>query len=233
MPMRGGDADQDADIRNTWDANAQAWTSAVREGRIASRSAGTDAAIVDAVARLRPGRVADVGCGEGWLARRLALELGREVWGFDGSGRLIAAARAMHQGGTYAVLAYEDLVERPEALRGPYDVVVCNFALFGENVAPILAALRQSLNGGGRLLIQTLHPWTACGEAAYKDGWRQETFAAMGTGDWRPMPWYFRALESWLCEIGAAGLVPAECREPVDAATGKPLSLILNCAAKP
>ena len=231
--MRRRDTGRDADIRSTWDANAVPWTSAVREGRIASRSAGTDAAIFRAIARLRPGRVADVGCGEGWLARRLALELGCEVRGFDGSERLIAAARAVHQGGTYAVLAYEDLVERPEALRGPYDVVVCNFALFGENVAPILAALRQSLEEGGKLLVQTLHPWAACGEAAYRDGWRQETFASMGSGDWRPMPWYFRTLESWLREIRAAGLVPAECREPVDAATGKPLSLILSCAAKP
>ena len=231
--MRGGDADRDADIRSTWDANAGAWTSAVREGRIASRSAGTDEAIFRTIARLRPGRVADVGCGEGWLARRLALERGCEVHGFDGSERLIAEARAAHPNGAYAVLTYEDLVERPEALRGPYDVVVCNFALFGENVASILAALRPSLKEGGRLLIQTLHPWTACGEAAYADGWRQETFAAMGSGDWRPMPWYFRTLETWVGEIRAAGLVLDECREPVEARTGKLLSLILSCAAKP
>lgn len=59
----------------SWDANAAAWTDAVRSGQIASRRLATDAAAVDAVVRAVDGRVArvlDVGCGEGWLSRALA-----------------------------------------------------------------------------------------------------------------------------------------------------------------
>ena len=79
--------------QSSWIANASAWTDAVREGRIASRKNGTDAAIVEAC-RAHPGMtVLDVGCGEGWLSRALASS-GATVVGVDASEPLIIAARA-------------------------------------------------------------------------------------------------------------------------------------------
>jgi hypothetical protein len=45
----------------SWQANADAWTSAVREQRIESRRLVTDAAILQAVLALSPARVLDVG----------------------------------------------------------------------------------------------------------------------------------------------------------------------------
>src|ERR1700689_2940465 len=61
----------DAKIVESWRNNAHAWTSAVREQRIDSRALVTDRAIVDAVLARAPRSVLDIGCGEGWLARRL------------------------------------------------------------------------------------------------------------------------------------------------------------------
>ncbi|MFT5446324.1 MAG: 2-polyprenyl-3-methyl-5-hydroxy-6-metoxy-1,4-benzoquinol methylase [Gammaproteobacteria bacterium] len=61
-------------LRSSWELNAQLWTAAVRESIIASRAAGTDQAIVDAVIRCKPRSVIDIGCGEGWLMRRLSRE---------------------------------------------------------------------------------------------------------------------------------------------------------------
>lgn len=49
----------------SWQANADAWTAAVREQRIESRRQVTDAAIL----ALAPLRILDLGCGEGWLRR--------------------------------------------------------------------------------------------------------------------------------------------------------------------
>lgn len=223
--------DRSDDLKRCWDVNAALWTTAVREKRIPSRSAGTDQAIVDAVQGLNPRRVIDVGCGEGWLVRRLINDLGCEAVGIDGSAQLIANAVAAHEGGTYRVLTYERLVAQPDKLAGPYDVAICNFALFGESLAPILNALRKSLAPGGTLLIQSLHPWFACGDDDYSDGWRQETFSTLTTGNWAPMPWYFRTLGSWLKGIERAGLAMIACQEPLDPETRKPLSLILRCVS--
>ena len=92
---------KDRRILESWHANAGRWTAAVRSGAIASRRAGTDSAIlgaiVEAVARLLPacipGHVLDLGCGEGWLTRRLRAEAGCRVTGADGSAELVRLAR--------------------------------------------------------------------------------------------------------------------------------------------
>ena len=215
-------------LLQAWNANAAAWTAAVRERAIPSRIAGTDQAIVDAVRAVRPARVLDVGCGEGWLARRLHAETGCAVIGIDGSAPLIAAARAADPDGSYRLLSYEAAIAQPAALGCPYDVAVCNFALLSETLAPLLGVLASGLAPFGVLLIQTLHPWAACGEEPYRDGWREETFAGFGSGRWQPMPWYFRTLESWHGEIRAAGLALTACREPRDPGTLRPLSLLLQ-----
>ena len=217
-------------LLQAWEANAAAWTAAVRERAIPTRIAGTDQAIVEAVQALRPARVLDVGCGEGWLARRVRRETGCEVTGIDGSAPLIAAARAADPHGSYRVLSYREAIAQPSALGGPHDLAVCNFALFGESLAPLLGAVASALAPRGALLIQTLHPWAVCGEQPYRDGWREETFAGFGGDRWQPMPWYFRTLESWYAEIRAAGLALAACREPRDPATLRPLSLLLQLA---
>jgi len=68
----GDRALSEAKIVESWRNNAHAWTSAVREQRIDSRALVTDRAIVEAVLARAPRSVLDIGCGEGWLARRLA-----------------------------------------------------------------------------------------------------------------------------------------------------------------
>ena len=214
----------DDELRASWDANAAPWTDAVRGGAIASRRAGTDAAVLDAVGA-GPGRVLDVGCGEGWLARALAAR-GFDVEGIDGSAALIEAA-ARSGGGTFRRLGYDEAAADPSTLGGPFDTVVCNFALLGDPLAPLLAALRTATMPGGRLVIQTVHPITA-GEP-YADGWRTERFEAFGTGEWRSMPWYFRTFAGWLAEIHRAGWRIENCREPLDPVAARPLSLLLVC----
>jgi 2-polyprenyl-3-methyl-5-hydroxy-6-metoxy-1,4-benzoquinol methylase len=214
-------------LTESWTINAAAWTRAVRGGQIASRRLATDAAVIDAVAARRPRQVLDVGCGEGWLARALG-ERGIEVTGVDVSPPLVEAARASG-GGTFEVLEYAEAARAPERLGGPYDVAVCNFALLDEDVVPLLAAIRARLAPGGALVIQTVHPWAARGEAPYADGWRTETFAGFGEGFGAAMPWYYRTLGSWVRCLSAAGLAISELREPLHPETGGPASLLLVC----
>lgn len=209
----------------SWMINASAWTDAVRGGAILSRTRGTNAAIIDAVLELGPKRVLDVGCGEGWLARALH-EHGVEVFGFDVSPVLVEHAREAG-GGSFLVCTYEEFVAEPERVGSNYDVVVCNFSLFDEKIAPVLRAIRSRLVGGGRLIIQTIHPWTGRGDAEYADQWRVEEFSEVGSDAWDPMPWYYRTLESWVTLLYDCGYGSVALREPKDPAGGDPLSLLI------
>lgn len=219
-------ADRSARMLRSWDSNADAWTDAVRERRIASRRAGTDDAIVAAVLRTKPARVLDVGCGEGWLARALATH-GCRVVGIDASEALVASAQNLG-GGTFVAMTYGEISARASELGAPFDVAVCNFSLLEADLAPLLDALRSALDPRGRLVIQTVHPWVANGSERYVDGWREETFASFGGGFTAPMPWYFRTLASWIEAIGASRFAIERIVEPVDAASGRPLSLLIE-----
>jgi 2-polyprenyl-3-methyl-5-hydroxy-6-metoxy-1,4-benzoquinol methylase len=226
----------DARLRASWDANAAAWTVAVREQRIPSRRAGTDAAIVAACAGRVADRVLDVGCGEGWLARAIA-HPSRDVVGIDGSVALIEQARALPMPGVrFAAVSYEQCIAGAEAdeheLAGMWNLIVCNFALLGDPLSPLLGALARRLAPDGRLLIQTVHPWPAMGDGPYECGWREEQFQGFGVTFPDTMPWYFRTLRSWHRELDAAGLDIRQMEEPLHPETRRPLSLLLHCASR-
>jgi SAM-dependent methyltransferase len=220
--------DQDDRIRTSWDDNSALWAEAVRRNAIRSRGAGTDAAIFDAVARLSPASVLDIGCGEGWLARRLTRDLGCRTVGVDGSADLVRLAREADPQGDYRLADYDAVAADPALLGGPFDAVAANFALLAEDVTGLLRALLDAAPRGA-LVVQTVHPWSACGVAPYRDGWREETFSGFGAGSWRPMPWFFRTLESWHAALASAGWRIEALREPIDPDSGRPLSLLMSC----
>jgi SAM-dependent methyltransferase len=213
-------------ILRSWDENAGRWADAVRGGSIRSRAVATDAAIVAAIAELEPSSILDLGCGEGWLVRRLKAELGCQAAGVDGSAELIRLALETDPGGDYRVVDYGGIETDPSLLGAAVDTLVANFALLAEELSPFLRSLRKVAD---TLVIQTVHPWSACGDAPYVDGWREERFAAFGAGGWTPMPWYFRTLGSWHRDLKTAGWRVEELREPFDPASGRPFSLLLTC----
>ena len=214
-------------LRQSWDANADAWCDAVREGRIESRRKATDEAVLRAVLRGAPTRVLDVGCGEGWLCRALARR-GTEAVGVDGSVPLIKAARE-RGGGTFHACSYAEIADDPDRLGRGYDVVVCNFALLDKTLRPLLEALHVLCAPTGRLIVQTVHPWAACEDRPYTDGWRTEDFRGFGEAFDEPMPWYFRTLASWVDTLHGANWLLEALREPSHPDTGDPLSLLLTC----
>jgi 2-polyprenyl-3-methyl-5-hydroxy-6-metoxy-1,4-benzoquinol methylase len=210
----------------SWQANADAWTAAVREQRIESRRLVTDAAIIRAILALKPQRVLDLGCGEGWLCRGLA-EHGIQAVGVDASAPLIAAAQqAGHPLSQYRVCGYAELAQQAAQL-GRFDVLVCNFALLEQDLHANLLTLQQLAKAEGHLLIQTLHPWRACHDASYRDGWRVETFSALAEGFAEPMPWFFRTLESWLALFQETGWRLQWLQEPLHPESEQPVSLLL------
>jgi 2-polyprenyl-3-methyl-5-hydroxy-6-metoxy-1,4-benzoquinol methylase len=217
-------------LRESWIENASAWTEAVREGRIPSRKAGTDAAIVEAVRDFPQCRVLDLGCGEGWLSRALQ-SFGYDVIGVDSSDSLIAKANALSSG-RFLRLGYDELVSNPAELRGPFELIVANFSLLGENIHQLFRALRARLAPDGAILIQTLHPLNCGTNDRYESGWRVETFAHMRPVCCAPMPYYFRTFSKWVEELTAAGLTLVNSQEPLHPETGRPLSLLIQAARR-
>ena len=212
----------DTKIIDSWQKNAAPWVSAVREGEIESRILATNQAIVDAVRSRQPSTGIDIGCGEGWLVRALD---GVAMTGVDVVPGLIDAARAAGDG-DYRVLSYEDIAEG--RLERTFDVAICNFSLLGkESVDGLFRAAPAYLRPGGALIVQTMHPVAACGDAPYLDGWRQGSWAGFNPGFTDPPPWYFRTLASWIRLYRDHGLQLQEVREPLHPKTGKPASLIL------
>jgi 2-polyprenyl-3-methyl-5-hydroxy-6-metoxy-1,4-benzoquinol methylase len=219
----------ESEILASWATNAAAWTEAVRNREIESRVRATDAAVVQAVVDRRPRTVLDLGCGEGWLANALAAR-GHDVLGVDAIPALIERARGGGKA-AFEVVGYQEIIEAGLGGRR-FDLVVCNFALFGEDSVPkLLARIPDLLAPGGVLVVQTLHPVVATGDQPYADGWRKGSWAGFSTAFTDPAPWYFRTLGTWIAMLADAGLVLAELREPVDPRTGKPASVILVAKA--
>ena len=216
-------------IERSWTDNAEAWTHVVRGGLIPSRQAGTDAAIAAACLQHGTGPVLDVGCGEGWLVRKMALR-GVTATGIDVSAALIARAQELG-GGQFAVATYVQLESDADVVSGPWPLIVCNFALLGDPLFPLLAALRARLAPGGCLLVQTVHSWSARGDAPYRSEWRTEAFDAFAVTFPTSMPWYYRTLRSWLEQFALAGLRVVTLDEPLHPLTGTPLSLLFHCEA--
>lgn len=223
--------DQRAALASSWNKNAGNWTKAVREGLIPSRGAGTDAAILEAICGQKPQNFLDVGCGEGWLVRRVVQATGCNAIGIDGSAQLVDDACQADPGGSYKVVAYSALMDGSADLGETFDVIAFNYALFDEDAPKLLAAVKPYLSADGVVIIQTLHPWAVAQDGNYQDAWRKEDFSAFENQDWAAMPWFFRTLSSWHDVVRTAGLTVLELSEPAAERGGLPLSLLLICGA--
>ena len=219
----------ESQILASWTANAAAWAQAVRNREIESRVRATDAAAIAAVVDRKPRTVLDLGCGEGWLSHALA-ERGFDVLGVDAIPALIEQAKTQGKA-AFEVASYERIIESGLGGRR-FDVVICNFALFGEDSVPrLLKRIPDLLAPGGAFIIQTLHPVIAGGDAPYADGWRKGSWAGFSDAFTDPAPWYFRTRGSWIAMLREAGRALAAMQEPVDPKTGKPASVIFVSTA--
>ncbi|MFN2471334.1 MAG: class I SAM-dependent methyltransferase [Gaiellaceae bacterium] len=104
----------------------------------------------EAVREAAPGRVLEVGCGEGELAERVARELGCAVVALDQSARMVELTQAR---GVDARLG--DVQELPFA-DGSFDCAVAAWMLYHvPDVDRALAQLARVLCSGGRLVAVT------------------------------------------------------------------------------
>ena len=201
----------------------------MRNRKIPSRVALTDQAIIDVCLQSAPQTGLDIGCGEGWLVRALA-ERSVNMTGVDAVSELIKAASQLSSH-AFAVMDYEQIVNG--AIQHRFDLIVCNFCLFGQQpVANLLATIPSLLTDSGTFVLQTLHPKTVAGDFVYKDGWRDGSWAGLGPGFSNPPPWYFRTLESWQKLIANSELKLTQTLTPCMPGSDIPLSIIFVATAQ-
>ena len=114
--------------------------------------------------RMAAARVAEIGCGSGYGAARLAASAGR-VDAFDRNPRAIAFARDHYRAPN---LRYLHEGRDPDPAPQGYDAVVCFQVLEHlERPEPFLARLRELLRPGGTLYLTTPNRITSAGENIY------------------------------------------------------------------
>ncbi len=129
-----------------------------------------DALVLRICRKFGPGRILDIGCGNGTLCRKLAAA-GFAVVGLESSPTGIAAARQSVPGGTfYEMSVYDD----PQAVAaGEFDLVVSTEViehLFLPKALPKLAAAK--LKSGGFLVLSTpYHGYLKNLVLSFVNGW--------------------------------------------------------------
>jgi SAM-dependent methyltransferase len=213
-----------------WEANAEQWAKVIDARAIASRAV-TNPAILNATLDCKPRSVLDLGCGEGWMAPEFQ---SRQIsyLGLDGSAKLVEIAQKKY-GPHFEHRSYDDLIGSKTSAKdkgaiAPVDAVVLNYSLLDEKLLPTFQAIKNLVNSGGSIVIQTLHPCFVL--KPYQDGWRDEDFKALPAAGAEPlkfqgtMPWYGRTLSSWLKLFSDAGLRLDKTIEPLGA--DGPVSII-------
>lgn len=222
---------QEEHILQSWHINADAWTNAINSEAIESRKLVTDKAMLDTIKIYQPATMLDMGCGEGWLCRRAASEIKslKTICGVDAIPALIEHAKKNLPAVDFKVYSYQDFIEGKFPAQQKFDIITFNFSLFGEElVVNLLNVLRNNFAKDGKLIIQTLHPVTACGDQPYIDGWRKGSWNGFSTDFTDPAPWYFRTMESWVSLFKQTGYHLFDIKEPMHPVTGKQASVIFS-----
>ena len=222
-----------ADPVAAWDTVADLWDDFVETGLDYWRTEVHGPALLAACGDLAGTRVLDLGCGQGWFSRQLAMQ-GARVTGIDMSARQIVHARrheaAQPLGITYLQLDARDVATHwPE---GSFDLITACMSVQDTAAAgEILRAASQVLVPAGCMAISFPHPVTTGpntgwvpAEDGHKGARQIEHYFATGphilewrmarlAQHWRTPHWH-RTLEEWSALIENAGLCITRVSEP-------------------
>lgn len=218
--MSGADA-----ILNSWKANAANWIATIDNEELESRKLVTNDAIVNTILKYKPSTILDIGCGEGWLSRKLR-ETGIDAFGVDAIAELIKDA-IKKDGEYYKIASFKELANSSAGIDKKYDAAVINFSLIDKDATDaLIKSVKDYLNNKGFLFIQTLHPLVVAASDDYTTGWKDGSWNGMKRNFEQPYKWYFRTLESWIELFSESGLKIEELKEPLHPITKKPASVI-------
>jgi 2-polyprenyl-3-methyl-5-hydroxy-6-metoxy-1,4-benzoquinol methylase len=109
----------------------------------------------------KPGdRLIDAGCGNGWIARRLA-RAGASVAAFDFSANLLELARKRDTGRLVEYRQIDATLPDQLAALGHHtaDGAICYMALMDiADIKPLMEAMRRAIRPGGHFVFAMIHP---------------------------------------------------------------------------
>ncbi len=216
-----------------WEAMADWYDAKQGDGGDVWHRTLIDPALLEVVGEVDGLRVLDLGCGNGYIARKLARG-GAQVTGVDASAPIIAHARRREAAAPQGIAYHVADAARLGILRGEtFDLVVANMSLMDiEDTEGTISEVSRLLAPMGRFVASLSHP---CFDQGPTTGWLAEkvglttTFARKVSryrdlfsaripwriegkvhetiGFHRPLSWYFRTLR-------AAGFVVSRFEEP-------------------
>ncbi len=214
-----------SEILKSWEENAPEWIEVIQNQEIGSRKF-TNQAVLDVIVNLRPKKVADLGCGEGWLTRELTK---REItaYGFEAIAPLIEHARTKGPE-TYHQFTFEAIINGVPLPNLPFDLAVFNFCLYlEEGLSPLLQNTLNALTPDGHLVIQTLHPYFLIQNGkGYQSQWLSNSWKGLPGNFKNGHAWYARTFEDWSTLISELETVTFQITEVVDDHK-HPVSLII------
>ena len=212
-------------IRQSWDENAKEWIRMIQQEKILSREI-TNPAIVQAIIDYNPASVIDVGCGEGWLCRKLDRQ-GIKVAGVDGTAKLINYAR-QESSIPFRHLTYEAISQSTELADGPFEAAIFNFSLYQNEETPtLLKAVHDKLYKRKIIFIQTIHPAAFVGSGTpYQSQWMDDSWKGLEGEFVSTHKWYFRIFSGWTHVFKTCGFSIEEIREPKAMGSDRPASII-------
>jgi 2-polyprenyl-3-methyl-5-hydroxy-6-metoxy-1,4-benzoquinol methylase len=222
-----------ADPAAAWDAAAPAWDDFVETGLDYWRTEVHGPALLAACEDIRSLRVLDLGCGQGWFTRQLAMH-GAGVIGVDFSTEQIANA-LRHEAAHPLGIQYRLLDAMQIGAHWPpdsFDLITACMALHDSpHTASILSACRQVLAPEGRVAFSIVHPVTAGPHTDWersddggKGARRVDRYFEIGpyilnwtmarlTTHWSTPHWH-RTLSDWSALISEAGFIIVRLDEP-------------------
>jgi len=207
------------------------YRAAVHPGPASANFVMEEPALLDAIGDVRGLRVLDLGCGDAAIGRRL-LDAGcRAYLGIDASARMIDAARDALVGTPGE--ARREPIERFAAAVGSLDLVISRLALhYVEDLDAVLAACRDCLAPGGRLVFTVVHPVVTSHDARGSSdepraSWVVDDYFAAGPRelDWLGgrVVWQHRTIEQYVLGMQRAGFrltALSECAPRVERFAG-------------
>ena len=158
----------DANVRDNWNANAVSWNASIGDEGDDNRRYLSDQVMLEMLGEVRELEVLDVGCGNGYLCRKLA-KLGAYMTGIDLSESMIEIARRNESQELLRIKYIQHSATNMSTIdSASFDRVVSNYVLMDvlDHLA-VLQEIHRVLRPGGGGVIVISHPCFFCGPASW------------------------------------------------------------------